>query len=49
MDPSLVSRIHLETAARILHQGGLIAYPTEAVYGLGCLPWNGVSWSACWT
>ena len=40
MDGSGVSRIHLETAARILHRGGLIAYPTEAVYGLGCLPWE---------
>ena len=37
---SVVSRIHLEEAARILHRGGLIAYPTEAVYGLGCLPWE---------
>ena len=35
-----MSRIHLETAARVLHRGGLIAYPTEAVYGLGCLPWE---------
>ena len=35
---SVVSRIHLEEAARVLHRGGLIAYPTEAVYGLGCLP-----------
>lgn len=25
-------------AAQILQQGGLIAYPTEAVFGLGCLP-----------
>ena len=25
-------------ATRILDQGGVIAYPTEAVYGLGCLP-----------
>lgn len=25
-------------AARILDKGGIIAYPTEAVYGLGCLP-----------
>lgn len=24
----------------ILHQGGVIAYPTEAVYGLGCDPFN---------
>lgn len=27
-------------AARIVHRGGLIAYPTEAVYGLGCDPLN---------
>ena len=33
-----VSQIQLDKAARILLQGGLIAYPTEAVYGLGCLP-----------
>lgn len=28
-------------AARLLHQGGIIGYPTEAVYGLGCDPLNG--------
>jgi L-threonylcarbamoyladenylate synthase len=27
-----------ERAARALAEGGLIAYPTEGVYGLGCLP-----------
>ncbi|MEE8238057.1 MAG: L-threonylcarbamoyladenylate synthase [Gammaproteobacteria bacterium] len=27
-----------ERAARALADGGLIAYPTEGVYGLGCLP-----------
>ena len=27
-----------ERAARIVSEGGLIAYPTEAVYGIGCLP-----------
>ena len=27
-------------AARILAQGGIVAYPTEGVYGLGCLPEN---------
>ena len=26
--------------ARILKQGGVIAYPTEAVWGLGCDPYN---------
>ncbi|MDX1402989.1 MAG: Sua5/YciO/YrdC/YwlC family protein [Woeseiaceae bacterium] len=25
-------------ASRILHGGGVIAYPTEGVFGLGCLP-----------
>ncbi len=27
-------------ATRALREGGLIAYPTEAVYGLGCDPFN---------
>ncbi len=31
----------LRQAARCIHDGGLIAYPTEAVYGLGCDPLNG--------
>jgi len=30
----------LETAIPILHSGGIIAYPTEAVWGLGCDPAN---------
>jgi L-threonylcarbamoyladenylate synthase len=34
----LTSRVHVERAARILLAGGVIAYPTEAVFGLGCLP-----------
>lgn len=25
-------------AAQVLRAGGIVAYPTEAVYGLGCLP-----------
>jgi L-threonylcarbamoyladenylate synthase len=29
---------HLKRAAAILHQGGLVAYPTEGVWGLGCDP-----------
>ena len=28
----------LRQAARVIHGGGLIAYPTEAIYGLGCDP-----------
>ena len=30
----------LRLASRIIARGGLVAYPTEAVYGLGCDPWN---------
>ncbi|WP_017938967.1 L-threonylcarbamoyladenylate synthase [Zestomonas thermotolerans] len=26
--------------ARVVRDGGLIAYPTEAVWGLGCDPWD---------
>jgi L-threonylcarbamoyladenylate synthase len=28
----------LKRAARILQSGGVVAYPTEGVFGLGCLP-----------
>ncbi len=31
----------IRNAVRILRHNGVIAYPTEAVYGLGCLPENG--------
>ena len=27
-------------AARVVRDGGVVAYPTEAVFGLGCDPWN---------
>lgn len=30
-------------AARVLHEGGVIAYATEAVFGLGCDPANSAS------
>ena len=30
----------LTGAIRVLKSGGVIAYPTEAVWGLGCDPWN---------
>ena len=32
--------LRLRAAARVVQAGGLIAYPTEAVYGLGCDPRN---------
>lgn len=31
-------RLSVRDAARALHRGGVIAYPTEAVWGLGCDP-----------
>ena len=31
---------HLQQAVHALRRGGVIAYPTEAVYGLGCDPGN---------
>jgi L-threonylcarbamoyladenylate synthase len=30
----------LTIASQIMHQGGVIAYPTEAVWGLGCDPFD---------
>lgn len=30
----------LRLAADVMARGGVLAYPTEAVYGLGCDPWN---------
>lgn len=30
----------VKQAAQVVQQGGVIAYPTEAVYGLGCDPHN---------
>jgi L-threonylcarbamoyladenylate synthase len=35
-----MSSHQINEAVRILQQGGVIAYPTEAVYGLGCDPDN---------
>ena len=36
-----VSPWRLREARRCFRRGGIIAYPTEAVYGLGCDPLNG--------
>lgn len=35
-----ISRFHCQRAAQLLHAGAVIAYPTEAVWGLGCDPHN---------
>jgi L-threonylcarbamoyladenylate synthase len=33
----------IDAAAKLLHEGGVLAYPTEAVFGLGCDPHNRVA------
>jgi L-threonylcarbamoyladenylate synthase len=35
----MVSSWRVQQAARAVRNGGVIAYPTEAVWGLGCDPW----------
>lgn len=30
----------MDNLVEVLQQGGVIAYPTETVWGLGCDPWN---------
>jgi L-threonylcarbamoyladenylate synthase len=39
-DASSFSRFKLRRAAQVASAGGVIAYPTEAVFGLGCDPDN---------
>jgi len=34
------SIVDIREAARLVHEGGLIAYPTDTVYGLGCNPFD---------
>lgn len=36
----MVSNWQIQQAALVVRNGGVIAYPTEAVWGLGCDPWN---------
>lgn len=35
-----MNALHLKRATSVCKEGGIIAYPTEAVFGLGCLPNN---------
>ena len=37
---STLNNWHIRLAANAVQNGGVIAYPTEAVFGLGCSPWN---------
>ena len=39
----------LRSALFILHQGGLVAFPTDTVYGLGALAFNGAAVEALYT
>lgn len=41
--PALPSAWQLRQAARAVEAGGVIAYPTEAVWGLGCDPWDALA------
>jgi len=34
---------HIREAVRRIADGGIIAYPTETLYGLGCAPFNGAA------
>lgn len=36
VDPMRPSPRHIERAAQVLENGGLIAYPTDTYYGIGC-------------
>lgn len=34
------TKVAIQTAAQIVEEGGVIVYPTDTVYGLGCDPFN---------
>ncbi|MCY1178043.1 Threonylcarbamoyl-AMP synthase [compost metagenome] len=36
----MISSWRVQRMAKVVREGGVIAYPTEAVWGLGCDPWN---------
>ena len=38
--PNILSKLQIKLAADVLELGGVIAYPTESVFGLGCDPQN---------
>lgn len=40
MQYNMPTRWQFTQAARVVNNGGVIAYPTEAVFGLGCDPYN---------
>ncbi|WP_068857686.1 L-threonylcarbamoyladenylate synthase [Perlucidibaca aquatica] len=42
------SAIHLQQAVNAVRAGGVIAYATEAVWGLGCDPWSAEAVAKIW-
>lgn len=36
----MIGSWRVQQATRVIRAGGVIAYPTEAVWGLGCDPWD---------
>ncbi|AXK73397.1 tRNA threonylcarbamoyladenosine biosynthesis protein RimN [Lysobacter sp. TY2-98] len=36
-----MSELNIATAVAVLIRGGVIAYPTEGVWGIGCIPFDG--------
>ena len=36
----MASNFSIRHAAHVIRQGGIIAYPTDTIYGLGCDPFN---------
>ncbi|MTZ14063.1 tRNA threonylcarbamoyladenosine biosynthesis protein RimN [Pseudomonas sp. JL972] len=36
----MIGSWRIQQVARVVRAGGVIAYPTEAVWGLGCDPWD---------
>lgn len=37
----MVDALNIPSAVALLIRGGVLAYPTEAVWGLGCIPFDG--------
>ena len=36
----MTSNWHINNTVAVVRKGGIVAYPTEAVWGLGCNPWD---------
>jgi L-threonylcarbamoyladenylate synthase len=47
--PKHYTLAQLDQAADVLHHGGVLAYPTEAVFGLGCDPHDRIAFERIFT